>query len=232
MLKILEMNKGSIQFSTLSEHFKPKLRRFAIFAVAYVSIAFSYSFIGFLHIQPLSFVPEYTYASFTIEILGHIGFGLVAALPLLDFELILLGGASAVLIDTDHFLSSLKFGVSGRPDHSVFFILVSAVLLVLIARQMNLSKQSQIRLAFLAPAIVMSHIAYDLFAAGGTSTFPLFVPFDFQELALPYSDWYVLLIGAITLTAIGYLVSKRFEKRELIQSENENEKEKPPIIHG
>jgi hypothetical protein len=199
--------------SNFSKRVAPRLRRVVLFCGAYLVIAFSYSLIAFIHVQPVSPLPEYTTSSFAIEILGHFTFGIIAALPFLDYEIILISGICSVLIDSDHLLDALKFNVDGRPDHSIFFIFVSAVLLVLVARRMKFSKPSKVKVAFLAPAIVTNHIAYDILAQKGPSTFALFIPFNFQEFTLPLSDWYTLLFGAIMISAIGYLVSRRIELR-------------------
>jgi hypothetical protein len=187
----------------------PRLRTVALICLAYVAIAFSYSLIAFLHVQSVTSLPEYTYSSFVLEILGHFTFGVIASIPFLDFEFALIGGVCSVLIDSDHLLDGLNFAVSGRPDHSIFFAALSAFMLVLVAKKLHFTKASQIKVGFLAPVIVTNHIAYDILYAGGASSFQLFIPFSFQEVTLPYSDWDVLLFAAIMIASIGYLVARR-----------------------
>jgi hypothetical protein len=196
------------------DRWRHRLRKIALFCGAYLAIAATYSLVALLHYQPVSSLPEYTYSSFALEILGHFAFGTIAALPLLDLDFALIGGACAVLIDSDHILDALNLGVSGRPDHSIMFAFVSAALLFLVARKMNFSRLRQIKTIFLGPMIVLAHISYDILYARGPSTFQLFIPFNFQEVTLPYSDWYILLFEAIMVSAVAYLVSRWIAARE------------------
>ncbi len=199
---------------------EPSARQMLILGLCYLALSFSYSFIGFLHPEPTTFLPEYTYSSFTLEILGHFAFGVIATLPLLDLDLALLGGACAVLIDSDHVLDSLNLGVSGRPDHSILFVLISMLVMFALVRKVGLSRSTQVKIMFLAPAIVLNHLSFDVFAGGG-STFQLLIPFSFQSIALSYGAWYPLLLAAMMFSALGCLSSKHWgenNRREKIRS--------------
>jgi hypothetical protein len=184
-----------------------------LLALFYAALSFAYSLTGFLHFEPASHVHEYSPSKLAIEVLGHFAFGFLASLPLFDFDLSLLTGSLAVLIDSDHILTALGFPVVGRPDHSILYAVVSLIALVAIGRKLNLPKQVLVKLAFVAPITVLSHIAYDVFASTGP-TFPLFVPFDFGEIYIPYEFSYLLEALAFLLALLGYFVSRKYSSRK------------------
>jgi hypothetical protein len=211
---------------SLSSPISSHLRTVIAVALCYVCFAFAFSFIGFLHPESASFLPEWTYSSFGIEILGHFAFGFAAALPMLDLNIAILGGTCSVLIDSDHILDSLNIGVSGRPDHSISFILFSAIFLFVLGRsKLNVfSKSSKVKLVALAPVVVINHVSYDIFASGGSgSSFPLLIPFSYMQIPFSYGDWYTLFIAALIISGLGYLVSKR-----LSYNESSRQREKDP----
>lgn len=194
-----------------------KLRKIAILAIFYAALSFAYSFIGFIHPEP-SPAFEFGTSRLLIEILGHFVFGFVAAIPLLDFELSALTGALAVLIDSDHILSTLNLPVSGRPDHSILYALVSLIALVYIGTRLGLDLSTITKLAFIAPITVLSHVSYDVFAGTGAS-FPLFVPFDFGGITLPDYSWLILEGAATILSIVAYYVARKYGAEKLLKKE-------------
>ena len=176
-------------------------------ALFYTVLSFSYSFVGFLHYQPGSHFHEYAFAKLAIEIGGHFIFGFAAAIPLLDFGVAILAGSLAVLLDSDHILSALNFPVSGRPDHSLLFMLVSTLLILYLGSRMRLSRNLILKLVFVGPVTLLAHISYDVFAASG-STFQLLIPFDFAQIYLPYYAWAVFEAAALLLSFLGLYLSR------------------------
>jgi hypothetical protein len=195
-----------------------KLRPVIILSIVYVALAFSYSALGFLHGLPHGNGSEYTISFLIPEISGHILFAVVAALPFLDLQLIFLSSVIAVFIDTDHLLGIFTtLPYVGRPDHSIFFILVSASVLVYLAGRMNLSTASQIKIAFIVPVAILSHLSFDVLAAydifgGGSFAFPLFYPFSATLIAFPLYSFVILEAAGFALAIVGVLVVKKYTK--------------------
>ncbi|MGI0090118.1 MAG: hypothetical protein ACREBS_00270 [Nitrososphaerales archaeon] len=190
----------------------PNLKKIALLAIFYAGLSFAYSMIGFLHPEIGSHYHEYLAPRLLIEIAGHFSFGFIAAIPFLDLELSLLIAAGAVLIDTDHILSALNLNVSGRPDHSFFFVFVSAAILIWMAVRFGFVKSFLIKMLYFAPVVVFSHISYDIFTAPGSS-FQLLIPFSFESLTLPYYYWIIFETAALILSYTAHLSSRRWGQR-------------------
>jgi hypothetical protein len=195
-----------------------KLRPVVKLSIIYVVLSFAYSALGFLHGLPHGNGSEYTIFFLIPEIGGHILFAIVAILPFLDLQLIFLSAVIAVFIDMDHLLGILTtLPFVGRPNHSILFILVSISILIYASRRMNLSKTSQIKVAFVVPVAILSHISYDILAAyvifgGGSFTFPLFYPFSSTLIAFPFYSLITLEVAAFGLAIVGSLLVKRYTK--------------------
>jgi hypothetical protein len=198
----------------------PHLEKIALLALFYAALAFAYSSIGLLHPE-VSHYHEYSGSKLLIEILGHFAFGFAASIPMWDLEISLLIGASAVFIDTDHILSALGVNISGRPDHSFLFVFVSAMIMFYFAQRSNsFSRTFLMKFVFFAPVVVFSHIAYDIFALplGSTSSFQLFIPFNFDYISLPYDYWLLFEALALGLSFLGYFLGKKFASKERASS--------------
>jgi hypothetical protein len=110
----------------------PKLLTIALIASIFGSLAFLYSFFGFLSKQT---TPRFdTFGSLTPpEIGGHFLFGYIVALPTRNLKIGVLAGLMALAIDADHVLNAAGTDVQGRMSHSVSFAILSSVLIGLIA---------------------------------------------------------------------------------------------------
>jgi len=198
----------------------------------YAVLSYLYSFIGFLYYQPGSHYHEYTLGKLVIEIGGHYLFGFVATILLFDLGIALLTGALAVLIDVDHLLSALNFNVSGRPDHSLLFLFVSAAFIFYFSVRLRISKALIAKLLFVGPITLLAHLSYDVFASSNGTTFQLLIPFSYGEYFFANDTWLYLELGAIALSVAGVLVSRFLSKRgrtggdisAIAQSEEENPK--------
>jgi membrane-bound metal-dependent hydrolase YbcI (DUF457 family) len=188
-------------------------------AVFYTGLSLFYSLVGFLYYQPGSHYHEYQLGKLAIEIGGHYLFGFLAALLLLDLDLALLTGGLAILIDVDHVLSALGFNVSGRPDHSILFLIVSTAFIAYISVRKGVSQKLFTKLAFVGAIALFAHLAYDIFAQSGT-TFQLFIPFSYQEVAVPDYSWILFEAGAILIAGFAsYLTGRKSGKtRKTAQS--------------
>jgi uncharacterized membrane protein len=183
-----------------------------VIAAFYTGLSLAYSFIGFLYYQPGSHYHEYEFAKLAIEIGGHYLFGFIAALPLMDLDIALLTGALAILIDIDHILSALGYSVSGRPDHSILYLIVSTSFILYLGTRLRLSNQLLAKLLFVGPITLLAHLSYDVFAAGGT-TFQILIPFSYQEFFFADWTWIVFESAAIILALVGLILSRSFSRK-------------------
>jgi hypothetical protein len=190
------------------------LKILILFGVVYAALSFGTSFLGFLSPQTPVALHEHVSIHAFEEFGGHFLFGAAAAIPFLDLDLIFLSGVFAVLIDTDHILDALGFYVSGRPDHSFFYAAFSGVVLYYVARRTsNVSKEREVKFAFLGPVVLLSHISFDVFGAYaifvGGYYFPLYAPFNFSTIPLQYYYWVVFEVGALLIALCGLYLARR-----------------------
>ncbi len=201
-----------------------KLRPIVILSIIYIVLSFTYSSLGFLHGQIHGSGSEYTIAFLIPEISGHILFAVVAVAPFLDLELAILASVVAVFIDMDHLLGIFtKLPFIGRPNHSILFILLAVAVLTYFSGRMRLGPTFQIKVAFVIPAAVLSHISYDILAAyvifgGGAFTFPIFYPFSYVPIAFPLYSFVLFEAAAFALAAFGALLLRRYPRKPRIPS--------------
>jgi hypothetical protein len=208
----------------------PNIRLLLIFFLIYVLLSFVTSALGFLSPEPPVALREHVATRFFLELGGHFAFGFVAALPFLDFDIMILTGVFAVAIDTDHIFDSLGFYVSGRPDHSLFFGVLSGLILYYVARKMQLGTRREIKFAFIGPVVLFSHIAFDILAAyllfiGKGYFFPLLAPFNFTTIPFSLDYWIPFEIAAFALALFGTYLARKIA--------NVSKSGEPPkIIHS
>ena len=183
-------------------------------AVWFTGVAFAFSLLGFVHPEPAAHFHEYAPPKLAVEVAGHFLFGFVAALPFLDLDMCLLLGSMAVLIDIDHLLASIGFGVSGRPDHSVAFAALASLAVPYVALRLGIGREKARRLALVGFVVVMSHIAYDTFSSEyidttSTNSFPLLAPLSFGQVSVPGTWWPLLEAGALLMSLAASLLSRR-----------------------
>jgi len=147
---------------------KPVIQRVALFS----SLSLFYSF--FSLVGPRETHPQFSIeAGFGIEeFSAHLLFGLIAALPTLDWRLMAYCGVSAVAIDLDHLPVTFGLQVIGRPAHSFTFAAFAGVLMGLAFRP---RRWLNLPIALTTLSAVLSHISYDLYEASHLE-FPLFLP--------------------------------------------------------
>ena len=183
-----------------------------VIAAFYTAVSLAYSFIGFLYFQPGSHYHEYEFTKLVVEIGGHYLFGFVAALPLVDLDIALLTGVLAILIDIDHILSAIGYDVSGRPDHSILFLIVSTAFILYLGTRLQLSSELLLKLLFVGPITLLAHLSYDVFAANGT-TFQILIPFSYQEFYFADWTWIVFESAAVILAILGLILSRSASRK-------------------
>ena len=188
------------------------IRKVSILSACYLVFALGYSLIGFLQPIPAAHIHEYSPTRAILELGGHVLFGLIAALPLMDFDLILLSGAIAVLIDVDHIWTAFSFNVSNRPDHSIVYVLLASLAIFYAGTRLGYSKKRIVKLSWVPLIAFLSHLSYDVFAAfalyqGRGSSFPLFIPFNFGSISFGFYDFLPLELAAVSVSLIILLIA-------------------------
>jgi hypothetical protein len=166
----------------------------------YCAISLGFSFSGILLPDKTHLVNPLSAGAFNAyEIAGHILWGLAAAVVTMRLKYILLGGAFAVLIDSDHIVGVLQIEEISRMSHSIVFATISIIVIMLV-----FGKKDYI-LGAVAGASVFSHMSYDLFVE--PTGFPLFTPFYNITQHFASSDWIhfemiaIVIIGVVTVLA-------------------------------
>ena len=142
------------------------------------------------------------------HVLGHIGFGMIVALPTLAYRYIVASGGFAILLDADHLIQFFGIENIARMGHSfVFAILVIFIMMLVFGKK-------DYFLGIISFAAILSHISFDILLGNGSS-FPLFAPISTTFLTFQQSDWLIVLIsGTLVVLSIKIIVNRKihFEK--------------------
>lgn len=177
-------------------------------AAAYAVSSFLWSFTGFFFPAGPGQSYEYSFSGLATEVGGHFLFGALVGLASSRIGLAALGGAEAVLIDSDHVLASLGFPVLGRLSHSVPFAAAMAVVFLLLPLRM----QARGVLVAVTIGSILSHLSYDVLAGDGQ--FPLLAPFTNRVFVLPYWSWPLLEVGGLVMVAsVRFHIRQRQDRR-------------------
>ena len=126
------------------------------------------------------------------HVLGHIGFGMIVALPTLMFRYVVASGGFAILLDADHLIQFFGIENVARMGHSfVFAILIIFIMLFLFGKK-------DYFLGIISFTAVISHISFDILLGRG-SAFPLFAPLSTDFFTFQQSDWILVLISGILI---------------------------------
>ncbi|MFI5419744.1 MAG: hypothetical protein ACHQ1H_02130 [Nitrososphaerales archaeon] len=103
----------------------------------------------------------------------------------------------------------------------ILFILVAVAVLTYFSGRMKLGRTFQIKVAFVIPVAILSHISYDILAAyvifgGGAFTFPIFYPFSFVPIAFPLYSFVIFEAAAFALATFGALLIGRYTRKPRI----------------
>ena len=175
-------------------------------SLVYGSIAFSFSMLGiilpdaFLVGNPLEvsgITPEH--------IIGHIMWGLVAGIVSFSFRYAILAGLFPIILDFDHWIQFFGIEMIPRMAHSITFGFIA------IGVMMALFGRKDLRLGAIAIAAVFSHISFDIFL-GGTTEFPIFVPFISESVFFSGTDWIFFEVLAIVIIFVASIIFLRRQK--------------------
>ena len=168
--------------------------------IVYGAIAFGFSMIGL--ILPNAFLVgnplEVSGVSFE-HIFGHIMWGLAAGIVSFSFRYAMLSGLFPIILDFDHLLQFFGIEMIPRMAHSITFGIIAVVIMMLIFDRKDL------RLGAIAIAAVFSHMSFDIFL-GGSTKFPLFVPWNSQVVTFSGTDWIIFEFVAISIIFVSSVI--------------------------
>ena len=180
-------------------------------SIVYGSIAFGFSMLGvilpdaFLVGNPLEvsgITPEH--------IAGHIMWGLVAGIASFSLRYAILSGLFPIILDFDHWIQFFGIEMIPRMAHSITFGFIAiGIMMILFGRK-------DLRLGAIAIAAVFSHISFDIFL-GGTSQFPVFVPFISQSITFSGLDWIFFEVLSISIIFVASIIVLRKQKIRFFQ---------------
>jgi len=151
-----------------------------------------------------------SHSSFTPEhVLGHIAWGLAAGLVSLKFKYFVIAGLFPIILDSDHILSIFDIEILPRMAHSLLFGALAATVMTAVFRR------TDVLLIMISFSAVFTHMSFDIFR-GNSFGFPLFTPFSNNVFVFNNHDWIVFEIIAISIVAIGTLITQRQKINNMI----------------
>ena len=173
--------------------------------LVYGGTALAFSMLG--TILPGTFVIGSPFEVSTItpeHIVGHIVWGLIPGLAFLSLRYIILAGLFPIILDADHLLQFLEIEMIPRMAHSLPFILIAIVVMML------LFGKKDIRLIAVSVAAVFCHMSFDIILNGSTE-FPVLAPFSGEFFTFSGIDWIIfeVIAAAVILTA-SVIVKKNY----------------------
>ena len=166
----------------------------------YGVIAFLFSILGL--ILPDAFIVgnplEVSGVSFE-HIFGHIMWGLAAGIASFSFRYAILSGLFPIILDFDHWIQFFGIEMIPRMAHSITFGLIAVGVMMVIFDRKDL------RLCAIAIAAVFSHMSFDIFL-GGSTKFPLFVPWNSQVVTFSGTDWIIFEFVAISIIFVSSVI--------------------------
>jgi len=171
--------------------------------LVYGGIAFAFSMLG--TVLPGAFVignPFEVSTATPEHVIGHIIWGLIPGLAFLSLRYIILAGLFSIVLDADHLLQLLEIEMIPRMAHSLLFILIVIVVMMLLFGRKDL------RLIAVSIAAVFSHMSFDTFLTG-TTQFPVLAPFTSQFFTFSGADWIIFQVLAVVIIITTSVIVKK-----------------------
>ena len=180
-------------------------------SIAYGGLAFGFSMLGL--ILPNTFLVgnplEVSGISFE-HVIGHIMWGLVAGIASFSLRYAILSGLFPIILDFDHLIQFFGIEMIPRMAHSITFGFIAiGVMMIIFGRK-------DLRLGAIAIAAVFSHMSFDIFL-GGSTKFPIFVPWDSQVVTFSGTDWIIFEFVAISIIFVSSVIFLRKQKIKVFQ---------------
>ena len=170
--------------------------------LVYGGVAFVFSMLG--TVLPDAFVignPFEVSAATPEHVIGHIIWGLIAGLAFFSLRYIILAGLFSIVLDADHILQFLEIEMIPRMAHSLPFILIAIVVMVL------LFGKNDLRLIAVSIAAVFCHMSFDTILSGSTE-FPVLAPFTSQFFIFSSVDWIIFQVIAVAVIITASVIVK------------------------
>ena len=171
--------------------------------LVYGGVAFVFSMLG--TVLPGAFVignPFEVSAATPEHVIGHIIWGLIAGLAFFRLRYIILAGLFSIILDADHLLQLLEIEMIPRMAHSLLFILIVIVVMMLLFGRKDL------RLIAVSIAAVFCHMSFDIIL-GGSTEFPVFAPFTSQFFTFSGVDWIIFQVVAVAIILTASVIVKK-----------------------
>ena len=180
-------------------------------SIAYGGLAFGFSMLGL--ILPNTFLVgnplEVSGISFE-HVIGHIMWGLVAGIASFSLRYAILSGLFPIILDFDHLIQFFGIEMIPRMAHSITFGFIAiGVMMIIFGRK-------DLRLGAIAIAAVFSHMSFDIFL-GGSTKFPIFVPWDSQVVTFSGTDWIIFEFVAISMIFVSSVIFFKKQKIKIIK---------------
>ena len=172
-------------------------------ALVYGGIALAFSMLG--TVLPDAYVvgnPLEASNTTPEHVIGHIIWGLIPGLAFLSLRYIILAGLFPIILDADHLLQFLEIEMIPRMAHSMPFILIAIVVMMLIFGKKDL------RLIAVSIAAVFTHMSFDIIL-GGSTQFPVFAPFTSQFFTFSGVDWIIFEVIAVAIILTASVIVKK-----------------------
>jgi hypothetical protein len=143
------------------------------------------------------------------HVFGHIVWGLAIGIASFSFRYAILSGFFPIILDFDHWIQFLGIEMIPRMAHSITFGILAMVIMMIIFGRKDL------RLGAISIAAVLSHISFDIFL-GGTSTFPVLVPFILNNFTFSGINWIIFEFIAVVLIFVTSIIVLRKQKNKNI----------------
>ena len=172
-------------------------------ALVYGGIALAFSMLS--TVLPDAYVvgnPLEASTTTTEHVIGHIIWGLIAGLAFFSLRYIILAGLFSIVLDADHLLQLLEIEMIPRMAHSLLFILIVIVVMMLLFGRKDL------RLIAVSIAAVFSHMSFDTFLTG-TTQFPVLAPFTSQFFTFSGVDWIIFQVLAVVIVITTSVIVKK-----------------------
>ena len=180
-------------------------------SVVYGSIVFGFSMLGI--VLPDAFLvgnPLEVSGVTSEHIIGHVMWGLVAGIASFSFRYAVLSGLFPIILDFDHWIQFFGIEMIPRMAHSITFGFIAiGIMMILFGRK-------DLRLGAIAIAAVFSHMSFDIFL-GGTTEFPVFVPFISQSVTFSGLDWVFFGVLSIAIIFVASIIVLRKQKIKVFQ---------------
>jgi len=171
--------------------------------LVYGGVAFVFSMLG--TVLPGAFVignPFEVSAATPEHVIGHIIWGLIAGLAFFRLRYIILAGLFSIILDADHLLQLLEIEMIPRMAHSLPFILIVIVVMMLLFGKKDL------RLLAVSIAAVFAHMSFDIIL-GGSTEFPILIPFTSQFFTFSGIDWIIFEVIAVAVILTASVIVKK-----------------------